>query len=59
MCKAPPSWLDYEGKRQKYYELAPNTQYIRQTYSTHPWVVTTRQGRCIRTLFGPGEFVIR
>lgn len=51
-------WLDYEGKRVKYEEIAPDKQVKQPTYLTHPWVVTDPKGRCIRILTPPGDFVI-
>jgi von Hippel-Lindau disease tumor supressor len=51
-------WLDYEGKRVKYEEIAPGLQVKQPTYLTHPWVVTDTKGRCLRILTPPGNFVI-
>jgi hypothetical protein len=40
-------WLDYNGKRNLYQELAPGTSYQVETYPTHPWVITDENDRCI------------
>jgi hypothetical protein len=52
-------WLNYEGKRVKYEEVAPGKQVKQPTFLTHPWVVTDMKGRCIRILTPPGDFVIQ
>ncbi len=52
-------WLDYEGKRVKYEEVAPGYQIKQPTFLTHPWVVTDNKGRCLRVLTPPGDFVIQ
>jgi VHL beta domain len=33
-------WIDYWGRRQHYWDLAPGEHYDQQTYVTHPWVIT-------------------
>jgi von Hippel-Lindau disease tumor supressor len=33
-------WLDYKGDRQFYQTLAPEEEYIQQSYLSHPWLVT-------------------
>ncbi|MEV6021440.1 MULTISPECIES: protein kinase [unclassified Streptomyces] len=33
-------WLDYQGSRTFYTQLAPGTSYIQQTYVSHPWIIT-------------------
>jgi von Hippel-Lindau disease tumor supressor len=52
-------WLNYEGKRVKYEQVAPGDQVTQPTFLTHPWVVTDTKGRCIRILTPPGDFVIQ
>jgi von Hippel-Lindau disease tumor supressor len=47
-------WLDYTGKRVKYYDLAKYSQYTQQTYVSHPWVVVNSQGRCIEVVLPAG-----
>jgi VHL beta domain len=33
-------WVDFDGKRQHYFDLAPEEARWQQTYVTHPWVIT-------------------
>lgn len=33
-------WLDYDGQRKFYMQLAPQQSYQQSTYLTHPWLVT-------------------
>ncbi|MEU1370640.1 protein kinase [Streptomyces sp. NPDC005803] len=33
-------WLDYQGSRTLYTQLAPGAAYIQQTYVSHPWIIT-------------------
>lgn len=33
-------WLDYKGDRKFYQTLAPDEEYIQQSYLSHPWLVT-------------------
>lgn len=49
-------WLNYEGKRVFYREIAPGASYVQQTYVTHPWVITNdRSGHCI-AIYQPQSF---
>ena len=41
-------WLDYDGKRVLYKQVAPFTSYVQPTWVTHPWIVTNAQGACYR-----------
>ena len=43
-------WLDYDGKRVFYEDVAPHTSYVQKTWLTHPWVVTSVDGDCYRFL---------
>ncbi|OYX13392.1 MAG: hypothetical protein B7Z15_07450, partial [Rhizobiales bacterium 32-66-8] len=45
-------WLNYDGKREHYSDVAPGRSYTQETYMTHPWVVTDTNGQCI-LLFRP------
>lgn len=40
-------WLDFDGKRQFYSDVAPGDSYIQDTFMTHPWLVTTLKDECI------------
>ncbi|MFD5813973.1 protein kinase [Streptomyces sp. NPDC127038] len=33
-------WLDYQGSRTFYTQLAPGMSYVQQTYVSHPWIIT-------------------
>jgi VHL beta domain len=33
-------WIDFRGKRQHYFDLAPNGVRDQQTFVSHPWLVT-------------------
>jgi hypothetical protein len=51
-------WLNYQGRRVFYAEVAAGQSYIQQTYVTHPWVVATRAGDCLR-IFMPEKAPIK
>lgn len=40
-------WLDFSGQRVPYGTLAAGSALKQQTYLTHPWLVTTEDGRCL------------
>jgi hypothetical protein len=40
-------WLDYEGNRQFWFDLDSDESFFENTWLTHPWIVTTVDGRCI------------
>lgn len=42
-------WLDFQGKRKHYRDIAPATAHVQQTYATHPWIVTDSAGNCLLT----------
>jgi len=41
-------WLDYNGDRVLYEQVAPHTSYVQKTWLTHPWVVASASGACYR-----------
>jgi hypothetical protein len=41
-------WLDFTGKRVKYFDLPPGQSHHQNTFVTHPWVIADPQGMCIR-----------
>jgi hypothetical protein len=43
-------WLNYDGKRVFYRDLAKHTSYVQATWLTHPWVVSSTAGDCYRFL---------
>ena len=40
-------WLDYEGDRVHYAELADGASYVQETFVTHPWVAVDKAGNCL------------
>ncbi|MGB7412794.1 MAG: hypothetical protein WA902_01160 [Thermosynechococcaceae cyanobacterium] len=34
-------WIDFAGKRQHYFDLEPNQVRWQQTFTSHPWVITS------------------
>lgn len=52
-------WLNYQGQRVKYAEIAPNDRFEQPTYLLHPWVVTDSSGKCLRTFEAPGNVIIK
>jgi uncharacterized protein YcfL len=44
-------WLDFQGRRVKYFDLAPGVTKSQGTYITHPWVVADSRGGCVRLFF--------
>jgi hypothetical protein len=34
-------WSDFAGKRKHYFDLEPNQERWQQTFTTHPWVITS------------------
>jgi VHL beta domain len=40
-------WLNYQGQREHFQDLAPGRQHVQETYVSHPWIVTEENGRCI------------
>ena len=43
-------WLDYDGQRVFYSQIAPFTSYVQPTWLTHPWIIANLQGACYRFL---------
>ncbi|MEV4516032.1 hypothetical protein AB0K00_44620 [Dactylosporangium sp. NPDC049525] len=37
-------WLDFDGKRVRYQQLPPGTQYTQPTHATHAWLVCAADG---------------
>ncbi len=53
-------WLDREGRRIKYKELAPGSAPHKQhSYMGHQWVITDTRGKCLQILQPPGQFHVR
>jgi hypothetical protein len=41
-------WLDFTGKRVKYFDLPPGGMKTQATFITHPWIVADPSGACLR-----------
>jgi hypothetical protein len=41
-------WLNFQGQRVKYFDLAHGQTRSQATFVTHPWVVADPNGACIR-----------
>jgi hypothetical protein len=41
-------WLNFQGQRVKYFDLAQGETRSQGTFVTHPWVVADPNGTCIR-----------
>ena len=40
-------WLDYQGQQQFYVALQPGDRYDQPSFYSHPWLVTSVDGRCL------------
>lgn len=40
-------WIDYNGKRKKYYDLEPGITEAGGTYVSHPWVIVNKKNECL------------
>lgn len=40
-------WIDFQGLRVHYADVAPGASYTQQTYVTHPWVAVGANGKCV------------
>jgi hypothetical protein len=48
-------WLNYQGRRVFYRDLAAGASYTQQTYLTHPWVITNNSSGECAALFLPAS----
>ena len=51
-------WLDFDGKRQKWFDLAAGQTLRQPTYDGHLWLVAKPNGQCVAIFSAPGNFVI-
>jgi len=49
-------WLDFEGKRQKWFDLATGQALELSTFVGHLWLVTKANGQCLAIYSAPGNF---
>jgi hypothetical protein len=47
-------WLDYQGRRKLYANVAPGHFSRQQTFLTHPWVLADSTDACVLIFYGPG-----
>ena len=40
-------WLDFDGNRQAYFDLNSGISQEQVTYTSHPWVITNKTGKCV------------
>ncbi|MEW6270069.1 MAG: hypothetical protein AB1689_12325 [Thermodesulfobacteriota bacterium] len=52
-------WLDYEGDRQRWFDVPPAATATQGTFTTHPWLVADATGRCLGTFAAPAEIVVQ
>lgn len=43
-------WIDYKGKPVLYHTLRPGKRVGQDTYRTHPWIMTTENGKCLESV---------
>ncbi|HEV2828354.1 MAG TPA: tetratricopeptide repeat protein [Pyrinomonadaceae bacterium] len=51
-------WLNFEGRRQRWFDLAPGKAVKQDTYVGHLWLVSKPNGQCVGIFAAPGQFVI-
>ena len=49
------NWIDYSGQQMSYGGLNPGETKVLDTFRTHPWVVSTGPGDCIRIYLPAAE----
>ena len=52
-------WLDFEGRRQKWFDLAVGQTIRQSTFAGHVWLVAKLDGQCVAIYSAPGNFVVR
>jgi hypothetical protein len=40
-------WLDYQGQREAWFDLARGGNYVQDTWVSHPWLVLDASGACL------------
>jgi hypothetical protein len=41
------NWINYEGKREYYYDLGPGETYRQDTFENHPWLIADDSHKCL------------
>jgi hypothetical protein len=52
-------WLNFEGAREKHFDVAPQGTRQQRTPKSYPWVITTQSGQCLRMVSVPGAVMIK
>ena len=48
-------WLDYQGRRKLYANVAPGQSSHQRTFLTHPWVLADRNDACVQIFYAPAN----
>jgi Leucine-rich repeat (LRR) protein len=40
-------WLGYDGQQMYYGSVDSGRRYVQNTFQTHPWLLTTQEGKCV------------
>lgn len=51
-------WLNFRGRRQKWFDLVPGQTFDQPTYVGHLWLVAKSNGQCVHIFSAPGQFAI-
>lgn len=51
-------WLDFDGKRQKWFDLSAGQALQQSTFAGHLWLVAKPNGQCVAIFSAPGNFVV-
>ena len=51
-------WLDYDGRRQPWFELTPGASSTQRTYESHAWLVADARDRCLGIFHAPADLEI-
>src|SRR5688500_10592545 len=52
-------WIDFDGRRQKWFDLAVRQTMRQSTFAGHIWLVAKLDGQCVAIFSAPGNFVLR
>ena len=44
-------WINFDGQREHYADIAPGDFWTTQTFVTHPWVIEHESGGCMGIYF--------
>ena len=52
-------WLNFNGVRERWFEVRPQASRNQRTPSSYRWVVTRLDGTCLQVVTGPGPVVVK